>query len=73
MNPSHRPETPEERSLASARAGFRLTPEEAASLANRYEGLSDVREVLRSIDVSGHESCGVFVCRWRETEPNEEG
>ena len=77
MNPGHPPEippeTPEERSLAARRAGFRLTPEEAADLVNRYEAWSDVRETLHSIDVSGHEPSGVFVCRRRESGPDKEG
>ena len=57
------PRTPEERSRDAARAGFRLTPEDAASIAKRLEANDAGYAAIASLDLADYEPSTVFAPR----------
>ena len=56
----HDGESPEEYVKAAARAGFKITPEHAADVAENIATFRRASESLREIDTSQFEPAGVF-------------
>ena len=56
----HEKESPEEYVKAAAKAGFKITPEHAADVAENIATFRRASESLREIDTSEYEPAGVF-------------
>ena len=60
--------TPAARSERANRARFRLTPEQAALLTNRYKAIDSWYEAISSLRLDAFEPANIFVPnRWNHT------